>query len=52
MNGKLEISEAVVCDVCGQDGAVELGEGNYCPDCYSNAASSCAGGGHAQRVVS
>ena len=35
--------EESACEVCGQDGAVEMGDAKYCTECYANIASSCAG---------
>jgi hypothetical protein len=34
-------NEAVVCDVCGRFGAIELGERQLCLDCYEGCGSCC-----------
>ena len=46
MSNELPTPEGQTCDVCGQAGAVEIGESKLCAECYSEAGSSCAGGGH------
>jgi len=34
-------NESLVCDICGQFGAVEFGDRRVCPDCYSQNCASC-----------
>ncbi len=35
------LHESLVCDTCGQSGAVEFGDRLLCPDCYSQNCASC-----------
>ena len=39
-----KLLEEMTCDECGQFGALEMGAGHYCADCYTLLGSSCAGG--------
>lgn len=34
-------AESLTCDKCGQDSAVEMGDRQICPDCYSQTCASC-----------
>jgi hypothetical protein len=45
MSSPIEIQEELTCDDCGQHGAMEIGEGKYCAECYAILGSSCAGSG-------
>jgi hypothetical protein len=50
MSSTPEIQEELTCDECGQTGAVEIGGGQYCVECYSVSGSSCAGGGESEPI--
>jgi hypothetical protein len=44
MSEALEIKAEVACQECGQYGAMEIGEGQYCQESYMEMGSSCGGG--------
>ena len=40
-NSALRQNESLLCEICGQFGAVEFGDRQICPDCYSQNCASC-----------